>query len=304
VRSSRTFGPSDAASLPRSPRSLSTVKYSKEPARLTELRLKQRTAISAADIVLAEHYESEITALRQEASDNAFRALKAEFDREIRRLLTLYQQRLDALDSAKQSELLAFKQQVNLDFAKTRERHVQQLSQLQRDFAVLRLRETQRPVADADEFTWQAQRAARQRNFVRAYDLMEQAEAANQTEIGRRHAHLDLDFKTQSAQLFQEQRKEIEGLVARLAKGVATIEGEFAAKREADSDARSNTCVAELQKFGKRLPGIGGDVAVYQRELEESLIETAETARLPIAKRLRTGTKTSPRQTARQPRKS
>jgi hypothetical protein len=133
---------------------------------------------------------------------------------------------------------------------------------------------------------------------------MDRAGAVNQAEMDRRYAHIDLDFRTRSGQLFQDQCKEVEGLVKRLQKGVGLIESDFLSKTDAEGETRDNRCIAELQKCVKRLLGLvaaGTDVSASQRELEELLVGVTDATRQPLARSLR---RTPPRQTAKAQRRS
>jgi hypothetical protein len=285
---------------------LPTVRYSPDAQQLARLRTLQKTAIAAGNIDLAEQCEGEISALRQGTFASSFCDLKREFDEAVRRLITLYERRMSELEAKEEPSLRAFRQHINDDFINMQERHVHRLKQLQRAFASARLRESQRPVPEAEWLVQQSRFAAQIRDFEQAKQLLAQAAAVGQAECERRVAKLDLDLKAQTGLILQDQKKEMEAMVARLDRGVALIHTENEAKKATESETRDLKLIAELQKFTRRLialAGPGAHISPHQRELEDLLVEIIESAALPVPKRLKKNPNAATRQFFKSPRR-
>jgi hypothetical protein len=245
--------------------------------------------------------------IRQGSFDASFRTAKCQFEEEVRSLLSLHAQKAADLECHERDSLLAFQRQINTEFVHMRDRHVERLSQVQRDFAAVRIRETRRIIPEAEDLMQQSRCAAQARSFEQAALLMSQASAVGQAEVERRLARLDLELRHQAGLLLQEQKKEVKGLVACVAQGIELIRRDSQIKKDSENDGRDVRLVAELQKYTKKVAMIAGpgvDLAPYQRELEDVILEIIEVAQLPVPAKLKRTPGSPTRQTGRSPRKT
>jgi prefoldin subunit 5 len=131
------------------------------------------------------------------------------------------------------------------------------------------------------------------------------AQAVCQAELERRYERINIEMKQQEARTIADQQREIESLVDRLERGIATIRNSADNDRGLEHEMRDVKSIGELTKFTKELVGIAGQsfpVAPYQRELENLLAEIIAGAGLPIPVKLKKNAKTAPRQSVKSPR--
>jgi hypothetical protein len=297
---------SSEAKSPTSRKAPPPVHYSPDALTVAKLRRLQKTAIRACDIDVAEECEGEIRAFREATFGSSFRELKAQLDESVLSVLDAHQQKLSTLEADEQAAVLLHKRHINSDFMRMRDRHVERLKQLQRDFANARLRETQRVVPEAHWLVVQSQYAAQTGDFGQARELLAQVAAVRRADSERRLAKDDAELKVQTAIILQEQKREMELMVAKLNKGLAVLRADTQRHRDAETEARDTRLTAELQKVTWKLLALappGTDIAPYQRELEDLLVGRIEAIGLPIPQKLKNSPKTPNRQSVKSPRR-
>jgi hypothetical protein len=269
------------------------------------MRALQKTAISACDIDYAEQIDDVISSLHKNAFDTAWNKLKADFGDAVRSLLALYEQNMRQVNETEESKLLTFKRQINTDFLKLQARHREYLTDLQKEFASLRLRESQRTVRESDELVKQSKYAASIHNYEQAKMLQSLAQTAAQNELERRFERIETEMRIQVVRTIAEQQKEIENLVERLERGITTIKTAADNDRALEFDMKDVKFIGELTKYTKDLVAIAGQhipVPPYQRELEDLLREIIESAGLAVPAKLKRNAKTATKQSSMSPR--
>jgi hypothetical protein len=299
----------DSVSSSKSPTSRKTpsnVRYSPDALAVARLRRLQKTAIAACDIDVAEECAGEIRAFHEATFDSSFRELRSQLDESVMAVLEAHQQKLGALDADELSSILSHKRQINADFLRMRDRHVERLKQLQRDFASTRLRASQRIVPDAHWLVVQGQYAAQAGDFELARELLAQVAAVRRADHERNLAKTEIDLKAQTAVILQEQKRDMEIMVARLNRGLIGIRTEAQRHKDAEIEARDVRLTAEFQKITWKLLAIaplGADMAPYQRELEELFVGRIEAIGPPLPQKLKNSPKTVNRQPVKSPRR-
>jgi hypothetical protein len=169
----------------------------------------------------------------------------------------------------------------------------------------VKLKESQRIVPESVELVKQSRYAASVHNYEHARLLQEMAQSTCQAELERRYERVNIEMKQQIARTIIDQQKEIESLVDRLERGIATIQNSAENDRTLENEMKDVKFIGELTKFTKELVAIAGQtfpVAPYQRELETMLAEIIEVAGLPVPQKLKKNAKTAARPALKSPR--
>jgi hypothetical protein len=291
--------------LPGKQIKLHRVNYTPEERKISRMRTLQKGAIAACDIDLAEHYDGVISKLHQEVFDTSWFKLKSDFGDSVRSLLALYEHNMQQINSKESSKMLEFKRKINTDFIKLQSRHRQTLADLQTDFAALRMKESQRIVTESDELIKQSKYASAVQNYQHARLLQELSEITCKAEIERRHERINIEMKQQFGRIMAEQQKELENLVDRLNRGIATIKTSADNDRSLEFEMKDVKFIGELNKFTKELVALCAQsvkVEPFQRELEDLLVQIIEVAGLTVPKKLKKNVKTASKQSVKSPR--
>jgi hypothetical protein len=126
-------------------------------------------------------------------------------------------------------------------------------------------------------------------------------------QLKKRLAQAENELKAQTAIILQEQKRDMEIMVAQLNGGFVAIRTEAQRHKDAETEARNVRLCAELQKITWKLLVIappGADMAPYQRELEELLVGRIEVKGLPLRQKLKNSPKTANRQPVKSPRRT
>jgi hypothetical protein len=296
----RSPSPAKKHPLPKPKQSVTTTE-------ITQLRSLQRSAVAALDIDAAEDIEGQIINLSAEAFAAAVVQLKERMYANVRSLILWHKTNIDTLRNTEYTKTVDLRTHINAEFEALKAKHLQDLVSLETEFASVRMKDSQRTIPEYEEILAQAKAAAAIRDWEQARLLQTAAATAAQTEMDKRLAKLDTDFRGQSESLLQTHQKDLEFLVKKLFSGLDLLKGQ--AQRSVDTEMELNEArlLSALNKSSKELVVItplGTDAAPYIRELENDLVALLREAELAVPKKLRWNPKTATRNSLKASRKA
>jgi hypothetical protein len=153
----------------------------------------------------------------------------------------------------------------------------------------------------------QSKAAARTGDFEQAKRLRDESEEVSRSELESRHQRIDTEAGAQAEIQIRQQQKSIEVLCKKLTNGLVTIKGKFELAISAECEVRDARLIGEVTKQLKKITGFvpqNVDIAPYQREFENRMIDIASEYGIPAPKNSRKSAAAAIMASSRSPRAS
>jgi hypothetical protein len=274
---------------------------------IAKLRSLQKSALSALDLDAAEDFDKQITAISADAFAAAVEQIRRRMCGNVSSLINEHFDHLERLRTTEAAKLLDLRRHVNTEFGLLKAKHLQELVDLEGDFAASRLKESQRLIPEYEELIEQSKSAAAIHDYDQARQLQTAAAAIAQVEMDKRTGKLDFSMKGQVETLIQTQQKEIELLVHKLQTGTSQIKGQTLRGLDAENEIKDAKLVGALNKAAKELGVIaplGVDAVPIIRDYENDVVILLSEAKLALPPKLKWNAKTATRGVAKSPRKA
>jgi hypothetical protein len=242
-------------------------------------------AIQTLNIENAAKIESEIQTHRQTQMLEMVEDAKAELVDAITQFHTKYTESCDQVRQTADSERLEFRTSIDDGFSFWQRSHLEELSTLEKEYALAIVREEHRPVKAKLDFEKQARELAKQNEFEASIRFREKGQAAEQAELERRRAAVDGAFDRKRHCLMERQRNDLENLRMKLASGLILSEQALQANLQKEQRAFLVAVRAKVQqKVVSRMAKVqGGSKKHVSLELTKAANEvTLRLAGLPL----------------------
>jgi hypothetical protein len=191
------------------------------------LSLRKAHAIQSLDIEAAAKIESEIQSHHRTQILQMIEAAKARLNAEITQLHTEFTQSCDTIRAASDDESFEFRLTVDDAFLFWQRSHIEELSTLEKEYALAVTRELRRPVKAKLDFEQQARELAKQNEFEASIRFREKGQLAGNAELERRRTAVDAAFDRRRHALMERQQNDLQNLRMKLTQGLLLLEQDF-----------------------------------------------------------------------------
>jgi hypothetical protein len=208
-----------------------------DPGPFEVLSLRKTHAIKSLNIETAAKIESEIQTHLQTELLQMIDAAKARLTDEITQLHSEYTQTCDRIRESSDYEFLEFRVSIDDAFAFWQRGHIEELSTLEKEYALAVVREGRRPIKAKLDFEMQARELAKQNEFEASIRSREKSQVAEQTELERRRAAVDGAFDRKRHALLERQQNDLQNLRMKFEQGIQVLEQDL--QEKLDKEQRS-----------------------------------------------------------------
>jgi hypothetical protein len=180
------------------------------------LQLEKARAIKNLDIEAAIQLEEQIHQDRLNSITQLIDEARTHLERAVSEHHATYEARCEQTRSFWRAEILQTRLAIDTAFQSWQRHHIEELSTLEKEYALAVVRERRRPVPARSEFDKQARRLAKQSDFQESMRVREKAKNAEQAELVRRRAVVDTAFDRRRMALIEHQKADLAALNTRL----------------------------------------------------------------------------------------
>jgi hypothetical protein len=182
---------------------------------LSDLHSRKQAAIDSLDFETAQSLFGEIHARISEATLASIASIRASAASELSREQIAYRNQIESLAEERRSDDARLFSQSQVLFEQTRNDHINQLIELERERGITLLSEAEREIPEQILMLERAKQEAIDANFETAIALRQQARDIGQAELERRRAEVESDFEGRRNELLARQKRELDEISER-----------------------------------------------------------------------------------------
>jgi hypothetical protein len=179
---------------------------------LSDLHSRKQAAIDALDFETAHSLYDEINERVAEHSRQSIASIRSSANLRLAQAHRAYRRRLETLVEEKRCLDARVFSQTEVVFEQTRDDHINQLIDLEKERGLALLSAVERPVPEQVSLLEQAKQSAVDSHFDEAITLRQQARDVGQAELERRRAEVEADFDSRKADLLARQKSELDAI--------------------------------------------------------------------------------------------
>jgi hypothetical protein len=215
---------------------------------IQELIIQKRNAITVLDFERAAVIEKQILQNRKEQLDSAVQTSLNRLSECIESTFQILEDERTKTRQAYEEKVQTARFETDITFQTLQNRHLAELTEIEKDYALSVLRENGRPVKEQAALNLLAQRLARANDFDESIRIREQGKIARELTIEERRAQVDTKFKKVRQVKLDQQRNELRILNTKLKAHLEIIEQERDNALAMEEVKFQVTCLAEQQK--------------------------------------------------------
>ena len=250
---------------------------------INNLRIQQKDAIENLDYDTAEELSKKIKQLKKNASmlncDHQMEVLEAE----IYKTLQATDNELNTMYENIRKEEKKIRERIHRKFEKLDHDNVNQLIDLERQYAQARLLETQRTIPEKEELLVKSRYAARNEDFEAAREYRNKAELIAQIDLEQRLQKTDIDYDQARRIQLAKQREGFETLSKQLEGNLKNLQGLLDLKEKKIFEDRDTRLRGLLQK-SRFTTGDANSINIINLKLERFMAEVLTKNGVPLPK--------------------
>jgi hypothetical protein len=177
---------------------------------LSDLRAQKTSAIRRCDFERAAEIEAEIQDYIQFDSINSYKQRESSLCQKITTAAETLRRASDSALTASALKILELRVATDEAFEAFQRQHIEQLTELEQEYALAVIRESVRPVKSHNDYIFQAQTIARHNDFSLSIWLRGAANAAQERQLRERRKLVDDKFNRLRQSLFDRQATELQ----------------------------------------------------------------------------------------------
>lgn len=259
----------------------STKKTAPNSQKIQQLRAERKAAIADLNFARVKELDQEIDKLANTTDDNS---LLVEMKDKLTELYRVSMEKVSQLESQAQAKRHDHRTHINEMFKEMKQAHINEIIEMDRQFAQLRLRESERSIPERDELIAKARTAANLKEYEKAASFQEHAIIVGETELEARFAKVDQNYNSARTDLLSKQKKAIASLSKKLQAGLKQIETELEISKKNEMSALNSKLGAMYLKYVNKLtaPVRKGGYGLPVKSVQKAAMDTLTSIDCPI----------------------